>query len=133
MELPSNLARAKLTEITWDKDQKVQPVSGGVSLVVQFNPESLKLAYASQKAGNNQSGGAATQHVGEATTKLSFDLWFDVNAPACSAILGSPFVLKSTSTGTTVCWPRFSASAQSIAGADRAIRRNRNIPRPRFL
>lgn len=86
MELPSNLARAKLTEITWDKDQKVQAVTGGVSLVVQFNPESLKLAYASQKAGNNQSGGAATQHVGEATTKLSFDLWFDVNAPAPSEV-----------------------------------------------
>ncbi|HUL57843.1 MAG TPA: hypothetical protein VLU43_01130 [Anaeromyxobacteraceae bacterium] len=86
MELPSNLARAKLSEITWDKSQKVQDVSGGVSLEVQFNPESLKLSYANQRAGNDQRGGAATQHVGEGTTKLAFDLWFDVNAPAPSGV-----------------------------------------------
>ncbi len=86
MELPSNLARATLAEITWDKNQKSQPVPRGVSLEVQFNPESLKLAYSNQRAGNDQRGGAATQHVGEGTTKLSFDLWFDVNAPDPSMV-----------------------------------------------
>ncbi len=86
MELPSHLARATLTEITWDKQQNVQVVDKGVKLVVQFNPESLKLAYSNQRAGNDQRGGAATQHVGEGTTKLSFDLWFDVNAPSPSAV-----------------------------------------------
>lgn len=86
MELPAKLERARLVEIAWDKDQNADPVGGGVSLVVQFNPESLKLAYSSQKAGNDQGGGAATQHVGEATTKLSFDLWFDVQAPAPSEV-----------------------------------------------
>ncbi len=86
MELPGQLARARLTEISWDKDQKVKEVAGGKSLEVQFNPESLKLAYSNQKAGNDQRGGAATQHVGEGTTKLSFDLWFDVSAPAPSAV-----------------------------------------------
>ena len=86
MELPSNLARATLTEITWDRDQKPQAVASGVSLVVQFNPESLKLSYSNQRAGNDQRGGAATQHVGEGTTKLAFDLWFDVNAPSPSAV-----------------------------------------------
>ncbi len=89
MELPSHLARATLTEITWDKKQKSQKVTNGVSLEVQFNPESLKLSYSNQRAGNDQRGGAATQHVGEGTTKLAFDLWFDVNAPAPSAVSAS--------------------------------------------
>jgi hypothetical protein len=84
MELPSNLRRATLTEVSWDKDQK--PQMGSVTLEVQFNPESLKLSYSNQKAGNDQRGGAATQHVGEGSTKLTFDLWFDVTAPAPSAV-----------------------------------------------
>src|SRR4051794_12125089 len=82
MEPPSNLAHARLTEIAWDENQNAPVVLGGVSLEVQFNPESLKLSYSNQKAGNNQSGGAPTQYVGEGTTKLNFDLWFDVDAPA---------------------------------------------------
>lgn len=87
MELPSNLTRATLTEITWDKKQNaLPPVDGAKTIEVQFNPESLKLAYATQKAGNDQSGGASTQYVGQGTTKLSFDLWFDVNAPAPSQV-----------------------------------------------
>jgi hypothetical protein len=89
MELPSNLVHATLTEITWDKDQKVSVVQGGVSLEVQFNPETLKLSYSNQRSGNDQRGGAATQHVGEGTTKLSFDLWFDVDAPPPSMVSSS--------------------------------------------
>jgi hypothetical protein len=47
---------------------------------VQFNPESLKVNLSNQKAGGEQRGGSATQYVGQGTTKLSFDLWFDVSA-----------------------------------------------------
>jgi Contractile injection system tube protein len=86
MELPARLERAKLSEVTWDKNQQEQPVSGGKTLEVQFNPESLKLSYSNQTSGKDQRGGASTQFVGAGSTRLSFDLWFDVNAPAPSEV-----------------------------------------------
>lgn len=48
---------------------------------VQFNPESLKLGYSNSIQGGTQSGSSSMQFVGQSTTKLSFDLWFDVSAP----------------------------------------------------
>ena len=57
---------------------------------VQFNPETLKVSYANQVVPPTNSGtlpsprddrGSATlQFVGRGTTKLSVQLWFDVNA-----------------------------------------------------
>lgn len=78
MPAPKKLLKAELTEITWTADQQVQVLDKKVP--VQFNPETLKLALSNQKAGGDQRGGAATQYVGQGSTKLSFDLWFDVTA-----------------------------------------------------
>ena len=53
--------------------------------VVQFNPETLKVSFANQIAtptgAGDQNGTPARQFVGAGTTKLSLQLWFDVNAP----------------------------------------------------
>ena len=53
---------------------------------VQFNPETLKVSFANQIAtpsgAGDQQGTPARQFVGAGTTKLSVQLWFDVNAPA---------------------------------------------------
>jgi hypothetical protein len=57
---------------------------------VQFNPESLKVSYANQVVAPTQSttepktakddrGSSSMQFVGRGTTKLSVQLWFDVN------------------------------------------------------
>lgn len=70
------LTRAILKQIDWDEDGKV--VENGTNVDVQFNPETLSVAYANQKAGEGQSGGSALQYVGQGTTKLTLDLWFDI-------------------------------------------------------
>ena len=72
------LLKAQLQEISWDENQQV--VDAGQPVPVQFNPESLKVGYTNQTAGGDQRGGSAIQFVGQGTTKLSFDLWFDVTA-----------------------------------------------------
>lgn len=79
MAAPKKLLKAKLREISWSENQQVRELDHEVE--VQFNPESLKVNFTNQKAGGDQRGGAATQYVGQGTTKLSFDLWFDVTAP----------------------------------------------------
>ena len=80
MPEPQTLLKAQLQPITWNDDQTVEET--GDAFPVQFNPETLKVAYSNQKAGGDQRGGAAIQFVGSGTTKLSLDLWFDVTAPA---------------------------------------------------
>jgi hypothetical protein len=78
MPQPRTLQKAELQAITWEGDQVVELDK---KVTVQFNPESLKVAFANQTSGGDQSGGAATQFVAQGTTKLAFDLWFDVTAP----------------------------------------------------
>ncbi len=80
MPQPENLRKAELQKICWDRSGQASKV--GAAVPVQFNPETLKLARSNQISGGNQSGGAAIQFSGRGTTKLSFDLWFDVTAPA---------------------------------------------------
>lgn len=75
--IPENLEKASLTEISWDDND---PVEGDHVVQVQFNPESLKLALTNQNASGDQRGGAAIQYIGSGTSKLSFDLWFDVTS-----------------------------------------------------
>jgi Contractile injection system tube protein len=77
--IPPNLVKARLEEISWDKDNHV--IEGKKKLRVQFNPDSLKVNFANQTSGGDQRGGSAIQFVGSGTTKLSFDLWFDVTNP----------------------------------------------------
>ena len=92
----ANNSKAKLVELD---DRLKDALPGGKSVTVQFNPDSLKLAFANQIQNNNTSSNAGTeaaprgsadqaqgtqgrQFVGAGTTKLTVQLWFDVNAVA---------------------------------------------------
>jgi hypothetical protein len=49
---------------------------------VQFNPETLKVSFANQiKTDGSQQGTSSTLYVGQGTTKMTVQLWFDVTAP----------------------------------------------------
>jgi Contractile injection system tube protein len=88
MPKPASLTKAELIEL----DSKLNPVSGTPSVRVQFNPETLKVTYANQlatEAKSSQTGTEALQHVGKGTTKLSVQLWFDVNHPSAEPEEGS--------------------------------------------
>ena len=88
-----SIAKAHLVEL----DDKLQELPGGQDVTVQFNPDSLKLAFANQIQNNNPSSGGGSggnasadqangtsgrQFVGAGTTKLAVTLWFDANAGA---------------------------------------------------
>ncbi len=79
MPEPKTITKALLQEIEWDNNGKVK--KEGTAFPVQFNPESLKVSFSNQVAGGNQAGGSAIQFAGKGTTKLTFDLWFDVTDP----------------------------------------------------
>ena len=77
------IVRAELQQLSLQGDvQKRVPV--------QFNPETLKVSYANQvvpptntgtpPSANDDRGSATMQFVGRGTTKMSVQLWFDVNA-----------------------------------------------------
>jgi len=75
---------AKLYELD-DAQKAAKP--GGKTALVQFNPETLKVSYANQivdppgKARSQSEGNSGRQYVGAGTTKLSLQLWFDINSP----------------------------------------------------
>lgn len=72
------IAKAKLTEVKWkDKSSPPVPVESGVTIDAHFNPQNLKLTYANENKGDNQSKGASQQHIGSGTTKLAVELLFD--------------------------------------------------------
>jgi hypothetical protein len=78
------LAKAKLVEVkayaTADKPQAdaVSPAEDGISVEVQFNPESLKVSLANNNKGGNQpGGGSGRQYVGSGTSNLSVEFVFD--------------------------------------------------------
>jgi hypothetical protein len=88
MEGVSGLKKAKFFELDADFQEKPQ----GKVVEVQFNPETLKVNFANQlnqsakgeagaKQASDQSNKASQQFVGTGNTKLSLQLWFDVNAP----------------------------------------------------
>jgi Contractile injection system tube protein len=78
---PANLARAELRQLDADFDREIEPDTW---CTVQFNPESMKVAFANQlvqpTGAGDQRGSPARQFVGAGTTKLSLQLWFDVTA-----------------------------------------------------
>lgn len=82
MPEPVNLARAELRQLDANFDQEIEPSTW---CKVQFNPESMKVAFANQlvqpSGAGDQRGTPARQFVGAGTTKLTLQLWFDVNAP----------------------------------------------------
>ncbi|HVG34280.1 MAG TPA: hypothetical protein VM911_14515 [Pyrinomonadaceae bacterium] len=75
------LKKAKLVEIKWDTNQaNAEPVSGGKSVTVQFNPQSLRISFSNKNQGGDQPGGSTRQFVGSGTTKLSVELLFDTTS-----------------------------------------------------
>ncbi len=88
------LARARFIELAPDLATEAP---GGKAFDVQFNPESLKLAFANEvkqpASADGAEGGADTsagtagiQFVGAGTTKLSMSLWFDVTAEMANPV-----------------------------------------------
>ena len=77
-----NLAKALLQEISTGKNPN--PINSDKDCTVQFNPESLKVSFANQiskpEGAPAKKGKPPTQFVGQGTTKLSLQLWFDVTA-----------------------------------------------------
>ena len=69
-----NLAKAELQEIDLS-NPSAEPM---LKIPVQFNPETLKVSFSNQFKSPKKSNGGAQQFVGEETTKLSLQLWFDV-------------------------------------------------------
>lgn len=76
-----NIAKAVLQEIGWTDNWEPKEVDSGKELTVQFNPQTLKVAFTNSMSGGDQRGGAAIQYVGKGATKLNLDLLFDVTAP----------------------------------------------------
>ena len=82
----AGLARAELRQLDASFDREIEPATW---CKVQFNPETLKVAFANQlvqpNGAGDQRGTPARQFVGAGTTKLTLQLWFDVTAPQPSA------------------------------------------------
>jgi hypothetical protein len=82
----SMLAKAKLIEIRsfavgTSQADPVPVSSGGISVDVQFNPESLKVSLANNNRGGNQpGGGSGRQFVGSGTSNLQVEFVFDTTA-----------------------------------------------------
>jgi hypothetical protein len=76
------LAKAELRQLDPEFKGEINPEKWAK---VQFNPESLKVAFANQietpQGAGDQSGTPARQFVGAGTTKLTLQLWFDVTQP----------------------------------------------------
>lgn len=76
----AKLEKAKLQELDATLENPV-----GDPVVVQFNPDTLKVAYANQvkqpEGAGDQRGGPSQLFVGAGTTKMTCQLWFDATAP----------------------------------------------------
>lgn len=73
------IAKAELQEVDTKFDKQINKEK---ATKVQFNPDSLKVAFANQivqpQGGGDQQGAQAGQFVGAGSTKLTAMLWFDV-------------------------------------------------------
>jgi hypothetical protein len=79
--MPEKLAKAQLVELDAKFKKKI---NDDRAVAVQFNPETLKVSFSNSvqqpQGGGDQRGPQAQQFVGAGTTKLAFQLWFDVSA-----------------------------------------------------
>lgn len=73
------IAKAELQELD---AQFASQINKDKATKVQFNPDTLRVAFANQiqqpEGGGDQSGAQAQQFVGAGSTKLAVQLWFDV-------------------------------------------------------
>lgn len=78
----TNLEKAELRQLDSNFENEIEPDTW---CKVQFNPDSLKVAFANQlvqpSGAGDQRGTPARQFVGAGTTKLTLTLWFDVGSP----------------------------------------------------
>ncbi len=83
MPVSLKLEKAELRQLDAELKNEINPEK---TCKVQFNPESLKVAYANQiqtpQGAGDQKGTPARQFVGAGTTKLTLQLWFDVTQPS---------------------------------------------------
>lgn len=82
----TKFAKAKLSQLKTDfSDVDNDPETVKKAVVVQFNPETLKVSYQNQiqqpDGAGDKTGSQSQLFVGSGTTKLTCTLWFDVNAP----------------------------------------------------
>ena len=83
--MDTKVEKAILRQLKTDfSDVDKDPATEKKAVVVQFNPETLKVSYQNQiqqpdGAGDN-TGSPSQLYVGAGTTKMSCTLWFDVNA-----------------------------------------------------
>lgn len=74
------LQRARLIEIELsDGNTDARESDPDANTTVQFNPETLKVAYSNTMEGDDQAGGSAIQFVSKSSTKLTVELWFDAS------------------------------------------------------
>ena len=77
---PVTVAKAELIEL----DAKLEPLSGGKKVAVQFNPETLKVTFANQvvtpDSPGSKNGTSTQQFVGAGSTKLGLQIWFDLSS-----------------------------------------------------
>ena len=73
------IKKALLQQIAWNDEGAV--TTEGKKFEVQFNPETLNVAFSNQIDGGDQAGGSAIQFNSKGKTKLTFDLIFDVTDP----------------------------------------------------
>jgi hypothetical protein len=75
----AELVKATLIEMDGEKEKP-----GVEKVIVQFNPDTLKVTFANQivqpQGGDQSAGPTGQQFVGAGTTKLALTLWFDVTA-----------------------------------------------------
>lgn len=83
----AQLERAHLYEVEFSESGEA--TQGDRITTVQFNPETLKVAFSNQKAGGEQAGSGSVQFVGAGTTKLSVELVFDVTTPEPPTVDGA--------------------------------------------
>lgn len=69
------IQKAYLQEVIFPRDSESQPI--GDQYPVQFNPQSLKINYSSEKKIDDKNGGAAAQFVGKGITTLAVELLYD--------------------------------------------------------
>ena len=76
------LEKAELRQLDSNFKNEINPEK---NCKVQFNPDSLKVAFANEiktpEGAGDQKGTPARQFVGAGTTKLTLQLWFDVSQP----------------------------------------------------
>jgi hypothetical protein len=81
MTAPQRLEKAELRELDADHREEINREQWAK---LQFNPETLKVAFANQiqtPSGGDRSGTPSRQFVGAGTTKLGLTLFFDASAP----------------------------------------------------